>query len=72
MVKQKFDNRKLKKLRVNQGLSFLELARALKPWNPKVSKSSVWGWENGNHTPTIKSLTGLSSFFSVPVEEFLK
>lgn len=67
-----FDPKKLKKLRAAKGLSWLELARALKEYEPKVSKNSVWGWERGEHAPSLKSLNALSSFFGLPIEEFMK
>lgn len=67
-----FDPKKLRKLRMAKKLSWLELSRALKEFEPKVSKNSVWAWETGRHEPSVKSLNALSSYFGLPIEDFMK
>lgn len=77
--KGSFDPKKLKRLRTSfvgedgsRGLTWLELSRALKRFEPNVSKNSVWGWERGLHEPSLKSLNALSALFKLPIDEFMK
>lgn len=72
MRMKQFDPEKLKKLREKKGLTWLELSRELKQFEPKISKNSVWSWETGAHSPSSKSLFALSAFFNKPVDYFLK
>lgn len=67
----KFDADKLKKLRTKKKLTWLELSRELKKFEPNISKNSVWGWERGRHQPSLKSLNALSSFFGLPINKFM-
>lgn len=72
MTLKQFDPEKLKRLREKKGLTWLELSRELKAYEPKLSKNSVWSWERGTHSPSAKSLFALSAFFKKPVDYFLK
>lgn len=56
---------KLKKLRMDQGMTQSELANAI-----FVSRSAIAKWENGLGMPSEESLNALSAFFGVPKDCF--
>lgn len=72
MKQSKFDPEKLRRLRIKAGMTYLDLSRALNKYGNKISKTSVWGWERGDHVPSLKALNVMSSFFSVPIDFFMK
>ena len=57
---------KLQKLRKSRGLTQEELAEAL-----YVSRTAISKWESGKGYPNIDSLKGISSYFSVTIDELL-
>ena len=57
---------KLQQLRKSRGLTQEELAEAL-----YVSRTAVSKWESGRGYPSIDSLKGLASYFSVTIDELL-
>lgn len=57
---------KLKKLRIDRGMTQTELANAI-----FVSRSAIAKWENGLGMPSEESLNALSDYFGVPKESFL-
>ena len=59
-------NEKLKALRSSRGLTQEELAEAL-----FVSRTAISKWESGRGYPSIDSLKGISTFFSVTIDELL-
>jgi transcriptional regulator with XRE-family HTH domain len=59
-------NEKLQELRKRKGLTQEELAEAL-----FVSRTAVSKWESGRGYPSIDSLKGIASFFSVSIDELL-
>ena len=58
---------KLKKLRVEKGLSQAELGRLL-----GVTGQTVLNWENGIFEPRIKDLIAIADFFDVSVDELIE
>jgi len=69
---RKFDPKKLTSLRENAGLTYLELSREMARYEKKISKMSIWGWERGDHEPSLKYLSIMSAYFKVPIEYFMK
>ncbi len=65
---------RLELLRVQNGLSQSDLARALWGQSKKVSaaqgRMSISRWERGKARPTAENLKKLSKYFGVPVKEF--
>ena len=59
-------NERIKQLRLERGLSQVDLARKL-----SVSKQSVSNWENDNILPSIEMLVKLSHLFSVSTDFLL-
>ncbi len=59
-------NEKLKALRSSRGLTQEELAEAL-----FVSRTAISKWESGRGYPSIDSLKGISTFFSVTIDELV-
>lgn len=59
-------NENIKALRVAQGLSQVELARAL-----CVSKQCVSNWENDNIQPSIEMLIKIADYFRVSCDALL-
>ena len=59
-------NERIKQLRLERGLSQVDLARRL-----SVSKQSVSNWENDNILPSIEMLVKLSHIFSVSTDFLL-
>ena len=59
-------NERIKQLRVERGLSQVDLARRL-----SVSKQSVSNWENDNILPSIEMLLRISRLFSVSTDFLL-
>lgn len=57
---------KLYELRKSRGLTQEELAEAL-----FVSRTAISKWESGRGYPSLDSLKGISSFFSVTIDELL-
>lgn len=57
---------KLQELRKSRGLTQEELAGAL-----FVSRTAISKWESGRGYPSIDSLKGIASFFSVTIDELL-
>ena len=57
---------KLQELRKSRGLTLEELAEAL-----FVSRTAISKWESGRGYPSIDSLKGIASFFSVTIDELL-
>ena len=60
-----FEDR-IKDLRLNRGLSQVELAKEL-----FVTKQSVSNWENGNIIPSVEVLMKIAKFFSVSTDYLL-
>lgn len=56
----------LKELRMKQGLSQMEVAKAL-----KVRQSTVAMWENGTNLPRSDKLMALSKLYHCPIEALL-
>ena len=59
-------NERIKQLRLERGLSQVDLARRL-----SVSKQSVSNWENDNILPSIEMLVRISRLFSVSTDFLL-
>lgn len=59
-------NENIKKLRIQNGLNQVELAKRL-----NVSKQCVSNWENDNVLPSITMLTQLADFFHVSTDFLL-
>ncbi len=59
-------NENIRKLRISQGISQVDLARAL-----GVSKQSVSNWENDNIQPSIDMLIKIAKHFSVSTDYLL-
>ena len=59
-------NDKIKELRVLNGLTQVELAKAL-----NVTKQCVSNWENNNIQPSVDMLIKISDFFSVTTDYLL-
>ena len=57
---------KLQELRKNKGLTQEELAEAL-----FVSRTAISKWESGRGFPSIESLKGIASYFSVSIDDLL-
>ena len=57
---------KLQELRKSRGLTQEELAEAL-----FVSRTAISKWESGRGYPSIDSIKGIASFFSVTIDELL-
>lgn len=57
----------VKKLRINQNISQVELAKKL-----GVSKQTVSNWENNNIQPSIDMLTKVAEYFSVTTDYLLE
>ena len=57
---------KLQELRKNRGLTQEELAAAL-----YISRTAISKWESGRGYPSIDSLRGISTYFSVSIDELL-
>ena len=57
---------KLQELRKNRGLTQEELAEAL-----YVSRTAISKWESGRGYPSIDSLKGISTYFSVTIDDLL-
>lgn len=56
----------IRKLRINKGLSQIDLAKCL-----NVTKQSVSNWENENIMPSIDMLVKIASYFSVTTDFLL-
>lgn len=72
MKNKKFDPVKLTYFRKKSGLTYLDLSRELQKFGNKISKNSVWGWERGDHEPSLKAINAMSAFFKVPIDSFMK
>ncbi len=59
-------NENIKKLRLAQGISQVELAQKL-----NVSKQCVSNWENDNIQPSVEMLVKLARFFGVSTDYLL-
>jgi len=57
---------KLRNLRIQRGMTQMELAEAL-----GTSQSSVASWEIGRREPDFKTIKRLSAFFDVPMSTLL-
>ena len=57
---------KLQELRKNRGLTQEELAEAL-----YVSRAAISKWESGRGYPSIDSLKGIASYFSITIDDLL-
>lgn len=55
----------IRNLRIERGLSQMDLAKAL-----KISQSSIALWESGERSPRFASVKKLADFFRVPVSAF--
>ena len=55
----------IRNLRIERGMSQMELARAL-----KTSQAAITAWENGKRTPNLAAITRIAEFFRVPVSLF--
>ena len=58
---------KLKLLRLNKGLTQMELAKEL-----HIVQSAISKWEKGKTIPDIETLKKLSNFYNVSIEELLQ
>lgn len=56
----------IRNLRLNRGLSQVELAKKL-----HVTKQAVSNWENGNIMPSVDTLIQIAEFFSVSTDYLL-
>lgn len=56
----------IKDLRLNQGLTQVELAKEL-----YVTKQCICNWENGNILPSVEMLMKIAKFFSVSTDYLL-
>lgn len=59
-------NENIKRLRIKNGLSQVELAKQL-----CVSKQCISNWENDNVLPSIEMLVKLSNYFKVTTDALL-
>ena len=59
-------NKRIKQLRIERGLSQVDLAKKL-----GVSKQSISNWENDNIQPSIEMLLKISRIFSVSTDYLL-
>ena len=59
-------NKRIKQLRIERGLSQVDLAEKL-----GVSKQSISNWENDNIQPSIEMLLKISRIFSVSTDYLL-
>lgn len=57
---------KLKNLRLQHGLTQMELAEKL-----KTSQSSITGWEQGRREPDFRTIQRIAEFFNVPMSALL-
>ena len=57
---------KLRNLRIQRGLTQMELANQL-----NTSQSSITSWENGRREPDFATLKKLAEFFNVPLSAVL-
>lgn len=58
---------KLKKLRMDEGMSQEELSREL-----SVSRQAVYKWENNRGYPDIDNLIRISDIFNVTIDELIR
>jgi len=56
---------KIRNLRIERGISQMELARDL-----KTSQAAITAWENGKRRPNMSAITKLADYFRVPVYSF--
>ena len=56
---------KLRELRLEKGLSQLELAKEL---NGKISKTSICYWENNQRVPNLDAVIILAKYFGVTID----
>lgn len=59
-------NEQIRSLRINMGISQIELAKKL-----GVTKQSVSNWENDNILPSIEMLIKIATFFGVSTDFLL-
>lgn len=59
-------NEQIRSLRINMGISQIELAKKL-----GVTKQSVSNWENDNILPSIEMLIKIATFFGVSTDYLL-
>lgn len=57
----------IKSIRLNAGLTQQELAEKL-----NLDRSAVSHYENGDSTPTVKTLCKISELFEISIENLLK
>lgn len=55
----------IRNLRIERGLSQMELAKAL-----KTSQAAITSWENGKRIPGIVAVQKMADFFRVPLSLF--
>ena len=66
-MKNKYLGKKLKELRIEQGLSQQKLGEALGFCNQTISF-----WESGSREPDLDTLLQIAHYFNIPVNELLE
>lgn len=59
-------SKKLRELRINHGISQIELGKAL-----AVTKQTISNWENDNILPSIEMLVKIADYFNVTTDYLL-
>lgn len=57
---------KLRNLRIERGLSQMELAKGL-----KTSQAAITSWENGRREPNFDTVQRIASYFRVPLSSLI-
>ena len=57
----------LRNLRIERGLSQMELARGL-----QTSQAAITAWENSKRTPGFETVQRIAAFFRVPLSSLIK
>jgi transcriptional regulator with XRE-family HTH domain len=68
-----FDSNKLLQLRIERGLSLQQTVQSLHiKTGLRVSRNSVYMWEQGKNLPSIKSLIALAKFYGKEIGFFFR
>jgi len=65
------NQKKIKKARLEAGLTFGKFADALQKYEPKASKALIWNWENGKRNISSRYMIAIQAVLKKDFEYFL-